>query len=1560
MVLCMMCTVASPLASITVSAAAPVNYSTIYADSSVYVSLPYAGDTQYFKFVPTATGTYRFYSSDYSGDPKATLSDSEGNAIITNDDGAVDRNFDFTYECIANTTYYIRAFMWSDYTGSYTLNVQTIEVDCTHDYQLDSSTPPTCTAAGEETYVCTICYHSYTANTERLGHDFTDGVCSRCGAEPSVADIWDGSVDTSWYDSYNEEFFIENAAQLAGLAELVNNGNSFYQKTIFLENDIDLAGLEWTPIGTESYPFEGTFEGQNHVIYNLTINNSFRHSGLFGYTRYAAIGYLGLKNVNITSTYSGGPAMAGALAGAQESTSVYYCFMEGSVTTQNNDQLPTGGLIGLFMSGNVFDCYAISDIFSNSSYSSQAGGLIGTTGWYHNETVYVENCYVISNIVTSGSSTYAYAGGIVGVNCATSINILNCFVVDSNISSNGYVSTILGYNVSGNVVSISSCHHANSTVGSYYNGTQTTADNFRSQDWIVSNLYWDFNDVWTFSDESEYPVLQGFGDYVAHAHVFEETARVESTCAEAGYIEYTCSECGYSYEEELDMPEHSFEETARVDSTCTEEGSIEYTCSACGESYEEELEKLDHDFENGACTLCGKTLGGNVLLIEDILPWGSYANTVTLERLVSEGKIAGYEKHSSFDLADGIIDLNDYALVILAADQNQSFYNNIPIQALADYADNGGAIFLAADTTGHASGSYYVFPFGITSTRSAYEYNNIVDYTHPMVTGIYSDNRVLTDSDMYGRSMSHNYFTNYPENSNVILQDGSGRATLLEFEYGQGLVVVSGLTFECAYDYSWNFFYGYDDIIVHLYNNNGVNEGHTHNFVETSRTEATCTVDGRINYSCSSCAATKVGVIPAFGHSIETVIETEVSCTTDGLIVDRCTNYGCSYEKQTVIHGSHNYTITARLEASCETQGYIEYTCSNCNDKRYEYFEGMHDYVESERIDPDIEIEGSVTYTCTVCEDSYSIVIPALVPVLKNSSVLLIQDSRPWAEDTNTALLEALKERGVVSSYNIISSTALANFDLSQYGVVFIANDQSSATYNRLAENAEKLEAYVMAGGNLIYGACDAGWGGGYISHALPGGVTTSNYYSVHNYIVNGLHPIVTGVNTDNRSLREELLKGNYCSHTYFDIASLPEGSDIILRDANGNPTLVEYKIGNGTVIASGLTWEYFYVRNHYDMTTNYSKYAYDDLVTYMVYMSDTCEHEYEMVEFVEATCEENGYTRYVCSLCEREYMGDLVAATGHNAGEWTTEIAATCLPGRQYIACTSCNEVLETAEIAPAWDHEPGDWIVDTPATCAPGSQHKICIYCETTVETAEIEPVSDHAPSEWIVDTAPTSTSTGHRHTECLYCQTVIETDVMPILAKLVIQNVLAEAGRTVRVTIDVQNNPGIIGALLTLSYDPSLILIDAQAGSAWNSLNFTTPQGFTNPCNFVWDGVNGADFSDGEIIVLTFVVPEGVDIGTVFEISASYTYGNMINADLETVDVEIENGSITIIDPIGDVNDDGIVDVADVIVLRRYLAGGYDVVIDEVAADMDADGYITVADVVLLRRFLVNPTV
>ena len=112
---------------------------------------------------------------------------------------------------------------------------------------------------------------------------------------------WNGTtVDTSWYDDNTtdtDEFTISDSADLAGLAELVNEGNNFSGKTIKLGADIDLGGKEWTPIGNSTNSFKGVFEGNKHTISNLFINSPTKSNiGLFGVTQSGEVKNFILKN----------------------------------------------------------------------------------------------------------------------------------------------------------------------------------------------------------------------------------------------------------------------------------------------------------------------------------------------------------------------------------------------------------------------------------------------------------------------------------------------------------------------------------------------------------------------------------------------------------------------------------------------------------------------------------------------------------------------------------------------------------------------------------------------------------------------------------------------------------------------------------------------------------------------------------------------------------------------------------------------------------------------------------------------------------------------------------------------------------------------------------------------------------------------------------------------------------------------------------------------------------------------------------------------------------------
>lgn len=236
-------------------------------------------------------------------------------------------------------------------------------------------------------------------------------------------------------------------------------------------------------------------------------------------------------------------------------------------------------------------------------------------------------------------------------------------------------------------------------------------------------------------------------------------------------------------------------------------------------------------------------------------------------------------------------------------------------------------------------------------------------------------------------------------------------------------------------------------------------------------------------------------------------------------------------------------------------------------------------------------------------------------------------------------------------------------------------------------------------------------------------------------------------------------------------------------------------------------------------------------------------------------------------------------------------------------------------------------------------------------------LSPTGIHTESEWIITKAPTTTSQGERHKECTVCYTVLEAEIMSALPKIEVNSVVARAGYTVTVTVDIQNNPGILGAILTLDCDPELKLVGISTGAGLSSLNFTEPGVYEPVCNFVWDGDLTVDATNGTILILTFEVPVDAYEGRVYNVGLSYQSENMVDGQCRPVDVYIENGSITVESLRGDVNDDGVVNVADVITLRRYLAGGYDLEVNLEQADVNEDGVITILDVIRLREYILS---
>lgn len=93
-----------------------------------------------------------------------------------------------------------------------------------------------------------------------------------------------------------------------------------------------------------------------------------------------------------------------------------------------------------------------------------------------------------------------------------------------------------------------------------------------------------------------------------------------------------------------------------------------------------------------------------------------------------------------------------------------------------------------------------------------------------------------------------------------------------------------------------------------------------------------------------------------------------------------------------------------------------------------------------------------------------------------------------------------------------------------------------------------------------------------------------------------------------------------------------------------------------------------------------------------------------------------------------------------------------------------------------------------------------------------------------------------------------------------------------------------------------------------------------------------------------------------GTLTDMGASYEDGRY--------EFEVDHFSIYVLGKkkereylIGDLDGNKKVNTLDVILLRKRIAGGYDVTINEAAADVNADNKVNTLDVITLRRFIVG---
>ena len=103
-----------------------------------------------------------------------------------------------------------------------------------------------------------------------------------------------------WEDGKTYEVY--NAEGLKNIAELVNEEWKL-DINITLTNNIDLTGIDWTPIGKDdNKAYTGTFDGGGHTITGLTFTTNDEYAGLFGWlNRAGTVKNVVMEGVQITS-----------------------------------------------------------------------------------------------------------------------------------------------------------------------------------------------------------------------------------------------------------------------------------------------------------------------------------------------------------------------------------------------------------------------------------------------------------------------------------------------------------------------------------------------------------------------------------------------------------------------------------------------------------------------------------------------------------------------------------------------------------------------------------------------------------------------------------------------------------------------------------------------------------------------------------------------------------------------------------------------------------------------------------------------------------------------------------------------------------------------------------------------------------------------------------------------------------------------------------------------------------------------------------------------------------
>ena len=430
-------------------------------------------------------------------------------------------------------------------------------------------------------------YHNHDDNTE----------CEGCAPKPTTKTDTDGKT---WY-------IITTPDELKWFAKWVNGGhtdaNAKLENSITLNQDVltgegELNGIAhdpWTPIGTNTDPFTGTFDGNNKTISGLYIDGNTSNVGLFGCVGKSSTATGIVQNVTLADSYVRGNEFVGGICGYNKGGTLQDCHNTGTVSGTTN----VGGVCGKNDSGTVDGCYNSGTV----SAKYYVGGVCGL----NNNGSTLEKSYNTGKV----SCTNDHVGGVCGLNDASTVQ--GCYNTGT-VSGKEDVGGVCGENIGGgtvqecyNTVTVSGTRNVGGVCG--MNSSRGTAQGCYNTGKVSGNSY--SGGVCGFSD----------GYYVSVKKCYYLVGTSENAvgnrgddinCKSKTETEFKNGAVAYRLQSDLGGTTQVWGQRIGMDKTPVLSSDTTYkvyarATSPCKGGYSNTNDgTLEHNYVNGVCSNCGE------------------------------------------------------------------------------------------------------------------------------------------------------------------------------------------------------------------------------------------------------------------------------------------------------------------------------------------------------------------------------------------------------------------------------------------------------------------------------------------------------------------------------------------------------------------------------------------------------------------------------------------------------------------------------------------------------------------------------------------------------------------------------------------------------------------------------------------------------------------------------------------------------------------------------------------------------------------------------------------